>query len=69
VPGEFKLSSPGLRSTKYDNGGGGARGPYSSTFADRLRVPNATSGLCPLIMRQIFARPPFTFWDLSCGFS
>ena len=41
--GEFKLSSPGLRSTKYDNGGGGARGPYSSTFADR----NCRSSLLP----------------------
>ena len=58
---ELRLRSPGPRSTRYDNGGGGGNGPSSSGLVDRVRALKATSDLFQVMMRQILENPPFFF--------
>lgn len=63
---EWRISV-GPRSTRYDKGGGGAKGRSSSfptAFCNRSRVLAASLFPEPVTMRQILASPPFFFFVL-----
>ena len=60
--------SVGPQSTRYDKGGGGAKGrssSFPSVLCNTLWAGVASSFPEPVTMRQILASPPFFFFFLS----
>jgi hypothetical protein len=56
------------RPTRYDKGGGGAKGPSSSFFNERDPFDSVVSDLFEIMKRHILANPPLFFSNLGSAF-